>query len=308
MAQTPLPKSAQPPASSPNDEIDEISLLDILGFFKRQFKVIGGVTIAAIVASLGMAATQKTQVQRTLSLDVELSPLLGLVIAGDELALAQEIDQELVAEIVSEGTLALQSYFLEHQNDPSALPKVNATTEAVPPTEATQVPEDLRLTLQAESTDGFETFSEAAIAVWETSAADLLEKHIVSAQERLALLIQRSQSKIDFLESQSLSPVAATGDPDTLVNLLQFQQQQAVLAEEFAQLADYEFNQAALARAQSEPEELVEIKILADVESAQGSSLGTRLTLSVIAGLMLGIFIGLLVDQFPKFKAALSQL
>ena len=304
MAQTPLPKSAHSPTSSPNDEIDEISLLDILGFFKRQFKIIGGVTVAAIVVSLGMAATQQAQVQRTLFLEVDLSPLLGLAMAGDDLTLAQEIDQELVAEIVSEGTLALQSYFLEHQNDPGALPKVNATTEAVPPTEATQVPEDLRLTLQAENTEEFETVSEAAIAVWEARAADLLANHIVSAQEQLVLLIQRSQSKIDFLESQSLSPVAATGNTETL---LQFQQQQAVLAEEFAQLADYQFNQAALARAQSEPEELVEIKVLADVESARGSSLGTRLLLSAISGLMLGIFIGLLVDQFPKLKTALSQ-
>jgi len=178
----------------------------------------------------------------------------------------------------------------------------------VPPTEVPVPPEDWRVTLQAESPDAFDAFSADTVEVLEEAGREVLEGHIVNLQERIELLVARSQAKIDFLASQVAEPTATTpANADTLTKLLQFQQQQSILAAEFSELAGHKFDQAAIARAQSNVAELIDITVVSEVDTPLSNSSTTRLVLAAISGVMLGIFVGLLVDQLPNLKKLLSD-
>ena len=301
------PDSANAPSSIPQRPIqvkdpDEISLIDILKFLRRQYWVIGSTTLVTIAIGVGASLLASSQARRELLLSLTLPPELSLnsTIATNEPA--------IYGEILEAGSLAMINDFpgaVIQQGDSSP---VSATLST-----ATEVnPERLRLVLTSEEPAILESAEQPALDTLQKVADEVTNSYITPEITRLDLLTQRTQEKIALLENRlATSATLPSGDSVDFSTFLQFQQQaqqQSLIAQEFNELVDHEQERASLSDLQVRDEPLVSIEILADVQTQESSSLLRRLILSAIAGFMLGILIALIVDQLPRLKAALTHI
>lgn len=295
--------------SSPQvGDTDEISLIDILKFFQRQFKVMAGITIAALLLGLGTGLSQTPQARRELLLKFTLPPELTVSPIGNESSSPinpLEIDDEVGIrdEIIAMGNLAFEQN-LSFQQPPTALTApVSASLSVVMEEQS----ERLQLVLSSPDAANLEAADQLALGILQDAADSVLKPYIIPEIARLDLVIQRTRAKITQLETLLATPTAISEDNNSamLSSALQLPQQ-TVLAEELSKLIDYELARTDLSDLQTRQEPLIRFEVLMESQTQAASSLLQRLVLSAISGFMLSIFIALLVDQLPKIRAALA--
>lgn len=292
---------------------DEISLLDILRFFQRQYKLISGITFAAVVLGLGAGLTAVPQFQRELLLGFELPLILTtqtIVADGDNVRLvALENEQIMKDEIAAIGLLTLEEHLATYLSDPEILPKATANFEAVPLRETRQNLDHLKVVIVAENQAAVEGFNQSALEALQEAMSDFVQSYLALDIQRLDILIQNSEQKISLLEERFIEPVNQSGalSSETVLNVLRFQNQQAVLAEELGKLVDYELARSSLIAAQNDADIEIKIETLADVDSQQETSLVRFLILSAIAGFLVSVLIAIIADQIPQIHKALSE-
>lgn len=295
-----VPPSKQPPPV-PLEDQDEISLVDILKFLRRQFWLISGITLAVMLIGAGTSVLTSPQARRELLLQLKLPPEMRMntVIAADVLVMQDEI--------VQAGNLALGSDF------PRAVMSEESSPVSAVLSEANESDHDrFRMVITSADPSNLEAAEQVALTTLQEAASEVAESYLDPELTRLDFGIRRTQAKIARLESRLPAPDAlAGGDSVNVSSFLQWQQQaqqQTLIAEEFGQLADYELEREGLASLKTREEPLASFSVLTATQTLESGSLLQRLVLSAIAGLMLGVFVALIVDQLPRLKATWSQL
>lgn len=297
-------KKSDPAALQSSDEnpsvkgeyADEISLVDILKFLRRRFKIIGAITFAITITGTGTGLITSPQARRELLLHLELPPEMAL-------NLSMEQDEDLIQnEIFAAADLALKTEFIQFVNGPLRSSAIGVSLSSVTDENA----ERLQLTLTNVDTAALETANQPALETLQKAADEVAVSYIEPEIARLDLLIQRTQEKITFLEEQlAASALSTEADTAAFSSLAQLQQQ-IILAEEFGTLADYQLERADLSSLETSDEPIVNIQVLMDTQTQVSDSLLQRLLLSLIAGLILSILVALIIDQLPQLQAALS--
>lgn len=305
--------NSEPPnlsaASSPQvSDTDEISIIDILKFLKRQSKVIASVTIAALLLGLVTGLGKTPQARRELLLQWTLPPELKVSPTGAETGSPispPEIIDEIIFrdELIVVGNLALQQN-LNVQQDPT---DISAPISADVSLVVAEQPERLLLTLSSPDAATLTAADQPAVDILQAAADGLLEPYIIPEITRLDLVIQRTQTKITQLETLLASPTATENNSSALLSGTLQLSQQTVLAEELSKLLDYELAQADLTDLQTREAPLIHFEVLSDRQTQASSSLLQRLVLSAIAGFMLSLLIALLIDQIPHIRCALAD-
>jgi hypothetical protein len=296
-------------ASSPQvSDTDEISLIDILKFLKRQSKIITSVTIAALLLGLVTGLGKTPQARRELLLQWTLPPELIVsptsAESGSPISPPEIIDEVIFRdEMIAVGNLALQQS-LAAQQDSTALPApISANLSLV----VAEQPERLLLVLSSPDVATLSAADQPTFAILQEAADSLLEPYIIPEITRLDLVIQRTQTKITQLETLLASPAANEDNGSALVSSALQLPQQTVLAEELSKLLDYELAQADLTDLQTREAPLIHFEVLRDRQTQASSSFLQRLVLFAIAGFMFGLLIALLIDQIPHIRSALAN-
>ncbi len=304
----PIPQNSVEQFPAKVDDTDEISLVDILKFLRRQFKVIGGVTFAtmmiATITSLATPAQFRREFFLHLSLPLEMIVNPVNSSSGGSQSLAVQNLTLIHEEIAAAVNLALANDFpvaLASQT-PSAL--VSASFS--PSTD--ELAERFQLLLTSEDPEALEAAGQIALDSVQVATDGVVEFYLESEIARLDLLIQRTQEKVTRLTDQLTSTTATdNATPARLADIFQFSQQ-SVLAEEISRLIDYQLQRDSLSELQTLDESLVSIEIMMESQVQLSGSLLPRLVLSTIAGFMLSILVAIVVDQLPQIRQAMSSL
>lgn len=303
----PIPPTATEHLSSKVDYADEISFIDILKFLRRQFRVIGGVTFVTMMIATIASLTTPTQARRELLLSLSL-PLEMTLSPIDTFSDDRPSSIAMNPVLIQEEMVAVASLVLA--NDfPAALasqmPSAFVSASFSPSTD--EIPKRFQLLLTSEEPSVIEEASQIALDSVQVAADGVAEFYLEPEIARLDLLIQRTQEKVTRLADQLPSTATNNVTPTELASIVQLSQQ-SVLAEEISRLIDYELQRDSLSALQTRDEPLVTIKVLMESQAQVSSSLLQRLVLSIIAGLMLGIFVAIVVDQVPRIRHAMSSL
>lgn len=294
--------SSRPSSPSPLEEQDEISLIDILKFCRRQFWVVGGIMLAVTAIGVGTGLATAPQARRELLLHLTLPPEVRL---NSQITSVASVVYD---EIFEAGSLALATDFPQALAQQSSVTPVSVTLSKSTEVNAAR----LQMVLTSEDAAVLETVDQLALATLQQAADEVIEFQIDPEIARFDSLIQRTQAKIDLLESRLTTFESLPGgnsiDFSSFLKLQQQAQQQALIAQEFSRLADLELERNSLASLKTREEPQVNIQVLMSTQTQESASLLQRLVLSAIAGFMLGVFVALIVDQLPRLKAALSQL
>jgi hypothetical protein len=279
-------------------EPDEISLIDILHFLRRRFRVIGAVTLATAALGIGASLLNPTQFRREILLDFEILSTLehqGLSVNENEV--------EAIA------ALELESHIKQHQANLGGQAAVSGTVESATLLETSDSPTYLRLTMRSADSNALESVRQSAYDRLQEVTNTTVSQQVDNEVERLDALIQRTQQKIAFLEERAEVPSANIDprDASNLLYLLQLQQQQAALNSELNTLDNLKFNRETLALTQNQGASLVQIVTLSDIETQQSSPLMRNIILSIIVGSMMGILIAIVIDQIPQIRKKLSE-
>lgn len=279
-------------------EPDEISLIDILHFLRRRFRVIGAVTLATAALGIGASLLNPTQFRREILLDFEILSTLehqGLSVNENEV--------EAIA------ALELESHIKQHQANLGGQAAVSGTVESATLLETSDSPTYLRLTMRSADSNALESVRQSAYDRLQEVTNTTVSQQVDNEVERLDALIQRTQQKIAFLEERAEVPSANIDprDASNLLYLLQLQQQQAALNSELNTLDNLKFNRETLALTQNQGASLVQIVTLSDIETQQSSPLMRNVILSIIVGSMMGILIAIVIDQIPQIRKKLSE-
>lgn len=279
-------------------EPDEISLIDILHFLRRRFRIIGAVTLATAALGISASLLNLTQFRREILLDFEILSTLehqGLSVNENEV--------EAIA------ALELESHIKQHQANLGGQAAVSGTVESATLLETSDSPTYLRMTMRSADSNAIESVRQSAYDRLQEVTNTTVSQQVDNEVERLDALIQRTQQKIAFLEERAEVPSANIDprDASNLLYLLQLQQQQTALNSELNTLDNLKFNRETLALTQNQGEPLVQIVTLSDIEIQQSSPLIRNVILSIIVGSMMGMLIAIVIDQIPQIRKKLSE-
>jgi len=279
-------------------EPDDISLIDILHFLRRRFRIIGAVTLATAALGIGASLLNPTQFRREILLDFEILSTLehqGLSVNENEV--------EAIA------ALELESHMKQYQANLGEQAAVSGTVESATLLETSDSPTYLRMTMRSADSNAIESVRQSAYDRLQEVTNTTVSQQVDNEVERLDALIQRTQQKIAFLEERAEVPSANIDprDASNLLYLLQLQQQQAALYSELNTLDNLKFNRETLALTQNQGEPLVQIVTLSDIETQQNSPLMRNVILSIIVGSMMGLLIAIVIDQIPQLRKKLSE-
>lgn len=288
--------SAERLPASFEDSATEITWMDILRFLSRQSKVIGGISLASVLVGLTTGFMAAPLSVREVFLDLTLSPELVL---DSDISESRTVVQN---EVIAAGITTLNRVFSESTNDDLV------TVEVTPSLPVEGGSSYLQLVLLSEDAAILEDAEQTAINTLQTVANEIAESYIDPEIAQLDLQMQRAREKIALLEDYfaSLTPPEAV-DTRGFLNDAQLHQQ-AILAEEFSALADYQLQHRNLSMLQAGDADLVVFEKLAATQSQKTSSILRRLVVFTILGITLGVLMALIFDQLPKLQAALRDL
>ncbi|MGD1862370.1 MAG: hypothetical protein ACFB0E_20680 [Leptolyngbyaceae cyanobacterium] len=296
--------------STSSNSADEISLVDILKFLKQHFKVIGGITLAATLIGIGSSFLIASQFRRELLLSIEISPALTLNLSpqlGGRLSTSITSEQIIRDEIKVASDAAIEDLLAAPTSVSGGQFGMSGSLEFVPTVDSDTLPDKARLVLDSDDPVVLESFSQSALETLQAVANEVVQSYLSTESQLLQMRLQQTQDKVDLLEMRLFSSAtAANADLNELSGLLQFQQRQLVLADEYSALADFELELDRLVKLQASEEPLAMFNVLVDIQRQESTSLLTVMLLSAISGFILSILVALFVEQLPQFRAALT--
>ncbi|NEQ45398.1 MAG: hypothetical protein F6K00_18415 [Leptolyngbya sp. SIOISBB] len=288
---------------------DEISLVDFVRFLQRQYKIIGGITLLALLVGGASGLSNQPKYEQETLVTLNLSPALVADVAESTADLSP-VDAAFIdglqTTLIAATELTLYDDLAASKD--VSLDAISDFAQVESPEDADVLDHLLITTGTARATD-LERSHTAALDALETAVTKTTQDYLTEQIERLDVLIQRSQNKVQFLEEQLPTSMATLNEASegNLLYFLQFQKQQEVLAVEITRLANYQFSRDGLAAAKTNPRNLVSVKVISETVSETFASLQRRLVLATVAGMMLGILVALAAEQMPKVKQALAE-
>ena len=310
MTQLPPPASTTEPIPSQLTE-GEVSLIDTVRFLRRHYRLMGGLTLLAIVAGLWSSLSKEPAFERKMLFEFEITPLLTTAtpsIAAD----SDTTEADLKTSLMAQGVIALEGGFSEEIGDSGVRSNIRITAEpAAPPMVNTTTLDHLLVTITADEMASIEQGQESALSALQKVAVTVTQAYLAEEIERLDVLIQRSQGKITFIEEQLKTQerlLTGTNGTENLISVLRGQPQQEVLAEELGDLANYEFSRQSFTTVLANGrEDLVMISVVEETERQDSQNLLAQILLSAIAGFIVSILIAVTIDQIPQIRKALSE-
>ncbi|ASC70835.1 hypothetical protein XM38_017820 [Halomicronema hongdechloris C2206] len=281
-----MSESSTTPA--PQSDPDEISLVDILCFFGRTWKVIALTTVGLSALGVAWTATRPQTYQKHLT--VAIAPRQQTI---DELRLyaATGLSQ---AQVDAVATQALSDYRSE-----------GVTTQVEHDTETGLAAVTLRSSQQPSP---LENATPALLEALETQLAELLD---YACEEVLAALdnrLERQRSIIQELETEiAQAPPLEANLESPQRTALEMQR-----ARTLVELASLEYEQRYIETAQADLDNSVDdffrVQVISEsAVQASGQSLLQVVILAAIASIMISILVAIIVDQLPRLRKELNQ-
>lgn len=277
---------------------DEISLVDILCFFQRRFRLIGGLTLLGILLGLGFHLSRPPRVQQALVLSLTTPYLQGNLLtptpkSASSVSLEDPLANELagVWEALSlEKNLSLETF--EHNSfrggELSTAPFSGQafSSEQVIISLTTRV-DEFSIVMESSQSSVLEELPSLAVETFEAEAQRFIHWNLNIAASNLSQKIEESQYVIDSLIAQDVR-LPATND--------------TVISDEIARTARLEFQHQAILTTQTVLDNIIKTEVIESKQSTINRSLFSITILLTILGLVVSTFIAICVDQWPRLK------
>jgi hypothetical protein len=268
---------------------DEISLIDIIRFFQRHWRIIGGGTIAIALLTSVFSLSKPPSYEKSMTLQVEENPMPRLLsqLSNDaDLSGSKAANQNETGAWASEAlaTLELEAVSLQE-------PTYDAATASIPLTLSASQPEPL-----AQITD--ELMEQLAIA-WQLPLRRTLEDQ----QLLLDVESQQAQEAIAQLDQQ-IAAIPADNTPRRIA----LENQRAEVLRQEAELAfQQQYIQDSIDNLGTQSAAQLPLTVVeeSDVITVARSPLQIAI-LSLIAGFMVSTLVAILIEQWPRWQAELS--
>lgn len=262
-----------------SSEDDEISLIDIIGFFGRNWRFIGVIMIGFAAIALLYSFSRPQSYQKQVTLLVEPNPLtVGSV----------ELPGITVAEI---GALAVES--LQDQTFETVTPQATYDTTT----------QEIAVTFDAPSASNLDEVMPQVLSQLELDLQEPLEKTLEKSLVAMDISLERQEKLIESMEAQ-----IAQVPPTEESRLIGLENQRATLTTILTALEiDREYLEQGLQDLEELREEVLPIEVLeeSEVQSIARSPIQI-IILSLIAGFMVAVLAAVIREQIPRIKAELE--
>lgn len=261
-------------------DIDEISLADIIYFFNRnrRFIVLTTLGLSLLAISLSLIKPRPIQYQKQITLSVRPAPA--------------PISDFPVMDVSQASTLAVK--FLQNLklDQTTVQPQYDATTQ------------QLDLTLQSPSSTALTNAEPKIVNQLETSFGKMLSNSIQTSLTSKEIAIQRSKRTLEQLQQQS-SQFSPTNE--FRIGVVENQR-----AQQLAYIAQLEFDKQYLEQARKNladfTSQAISIQVLAESDiPPQPRSLVAISVIAIIASFMVSVFAAIIRDQILRLKTELSE-
>ncbi|WP_072622894.1 Wzz/FepE/Etk N-terminal domain-containing protein [Spirulina major] len=277
------------PEQSPVYDDDEISLVDIIRFFQRRWRLIGVTTLVVAIAATATTALQATTTyQQTITLGVEPDPLDSLLTQLNPVETPRPAPKTLSQ--IGQWTVTAVGTVTPDAVSISAAP-YDATSNTI------------ALTLTAATAPPLEDQTEPLMAALAIAWQDPLNERITDELRTLA--VQDAQVKQAIAK---LDAAIAVTPPDNIARRTALETQRAELLRAEATLS---FQQGYFQDIQDDlADNSVEFLPLTVIEESEISAVQRSplqiVILSLIAGFMVATLAAILLEQWPRLQAELA--
>lgn len=274
------------PREIPNE--DEVSLVDIIRFFRLNWKFLALVTVvlSSIAITFSLLKPQPYQKQLTLSVKPTSHSLSSVSVPSMSV---EEVRLQAVE-------------FLQNQK------LSNITTTAAYDTSSQKI----NLTLESPDQSALAGASDQAISQLKTQFQKILSADIERGLRKIKQDHKREQRVQAQLEKQvnQLPPLNKTEPKQFQIEarLRSLEAQRANLAASMAaNEVDQEYLEQAKGNLAQVAEQAIAVQVLKESEVQQTGSLRVLIVIAVIASFMVAVFTALIRSQVPRFKEELSR-
>ncbi|MFP4009729.1 MAG: Wzz/FepE/Etk N-terminal domain-containing protein [Spirulinaceae cyanobacterium] len=261
-------------------EDDEISLIDIIRFFGRNWRFIGVITFGFAAIALLYSFSRPQSYQKQVTLLVEPNSLTVGSVALPGVA---------VAEI---GALAVES--VQNQTFEAVTPQAtyDTTTQAI------------AVTFDAPSASNLDEVMPQVLSQLELDLQEPLERTLEKSLVATDISLERQEKLLESMEAQ-----IAQIPPTEEARLIGLENQRASLATTRAALEiDREYLEQSLQDLEELREEVLPIAVVSESEVQQVARSPIQITiLSLIAGFMVAVLAAIIREQIPRIKAELEE-
>ncbi|WP_017302720.1 hypothetical protein [Spirulina subsalsa] len=288
-----MEKEQTPPLTHPQpqpvliDDTDEISLVDIIRFFIRQWKLISLSTLTISLLAVAYSFLQpKPPYQKTVTLSLRFNPFF----LTDRSSVPSSVPR---LDINRANTLTTE--LLQTQTPESFSLQSNYDTTS----------QKITLTLKSDDNSTLEAAPSVVLEQLNEDLQEVLKTDIQASLGEITLYIERLEKVITRLEEQ-LAQTNPTDSP----------RQEALQSERASQLASltaFQFDQAFLQQSLDNPapftQQVLPITVLSESPITQPSRSRLQLIiLSLIAGFMVAVLAAIILEQIPRLQAELAQV
>jgi hypothetical protein len=274
------------PRQIPNE--DEVSLVDIIRFFRLNWKFLALVTVVLSSIAITFSLLKPQQYQKQLTLSVKPTSYTFSSVPVPSMSV-EEVRLQAVE-------------FLQNQ-------KLNNITTTAAYDASSQ---KINLTLQSPDQSALAGASDQAISQLKTQFQKILSADL----ERGLSTIRRENNRVKRVQAQlekqvnQLPPINKT-DPKQFhieARLRSLEAQRANLAASMAaNEVDQEYLEQAKGNLAQVAEQAIAVQVLRESEVQQTGSLRVLIVIAVIASFMVAVFTALIRSQVPRFKEELSR-
>lgn len=260
-------------------EEDEISLVDLIRFFGRNWKFIGLITIgfAAIALLYSFSRPQSYQKQATLLVEPNTLTVGSVALPGVS-----------EAEI---GALAVES--VQDQTFETVTPQATYDTTT----------QEIAVTFDAPNASNLDEVMPQVLRQLELDLQEPLERTLEKSLVATDISLERYEKLIESMEAQ-----IAQVPPTEEARLIGLENQRAELIAELTTLEiDREYLEENLQNLEELREEVLPIEVLEESEVQQVARSPLQIIiLSLIAGFMVAVLAAVIREQIPRIKAELE--
>ncbi|MGB7522016.1 MAG: hypothetical protein WA896_20500 [Spirulinaceae cyanobacterium] len=256
---------------------DEISLIDILRFFKDNWLFLAVTTLGLSTLATTISLLQPKEYQKKLTLQIQPNPVA--------IASLTQLDINQAGQLA---TTLLQNQKLDQV---SLKPQYDTATQQI------------NVTLESANSQALDNISEKLTSELETSFQPEIQNDIEQSLDSVELQLNKNQQILEQIERQ----ITQSSPEDTAkLEALETQRASRIVSN-----TDLEFDQQYLKEIEDNLTEFTKkalsIQIISQSEAEQTSSLLQVAILSIIASFMVAVLAAIIRNQIPYIRAELAQ-
>ncbi|MEQ8384512.1 MAG: hypothetical protein RH949_19345 [Coleofasciculus sp. A1-SPW-01] len=270
------------------EDEDEISLLDIIQFFRRNWTFMAWGTLGLSAVAIALSLLMPKQYQKQLTLSVTPVPISVAGIPGVDIQQA------------SNKTVKLLENYYDKIDETDVKPTYNTETQQID------------ITMRSPDTGFLAEAGSQVSTLLQQEFQDTLGKAIANSLFSTELEITKQQQVLEQLEQQIAQVRDSNGiDPERIRTTLRLEALETQRAEVVARIASLEFDKQYLEPAQENLAEftaqVISIQLLSESKVEPTRSLVQIAVLAAIASFMVAILAAIIRDQARRLKDELSQ-